>query len=56
MMSKNKLHQHELSQRHFRQIVCRSMPLRKQLRSVWGMTWRPGERADQASSAGSFVR
>jgi hypothetical protein len=31
-----------LSARHVRQIVRRSQKLRERMRSVWGLSWRPG--------------
>ena len=43
-MSQNRMNDHELSRRHFRQVICRPMALRNKLLSIWGITWRPGDR------------
>jgi hypothetical protein len=42
-MSRHKMNDHDLSQRHFRQIICRPMALRNNLLPIWGVTWRPGD-------------
>src|SRR5205807_2552409 len=54
LMSKHMTNDHELSRRHFRQIICRPMALRNKLLSIWGITWRPGDRRN--SFHGSHFR
>jgi hypothetical protein len=39
----SKIARHPLAQRHFRQIVCRPLALQKKMRSIWAITWRPGD-------------
>jgi hypothetical protein len=34
---------HPLSERHFRQVICRNKHLNSRMRSVWAVTWRPGD-------------
>jgi hypothetical protein len=41
----NREDRHPLSERHFRQIICRPGNLRKRMQNVWGLTWRPGGRS-----------
>lgn len=53
-MIKQSIHSNELSQRHYRQIVCRPRALRQQLTSIWGMSWRAGDR--QNSFLGRHIR
>lgn len=42
-MSKKNHDRHPLSERHFRQVVCRDVQMSRRMQSVWGLTWRPGD-------------
>src|SRR4051812_38367860 len=49
VMSSNRIERHPLSQRHFRQIICRPLGLQEKMRSIWAVAWRPGD------NTGSFL-
>ena len=49
MQKKNTTPRHELSERHFKQIIRRPAALRRKLFPIWAVTWRPG------GNSGSFL-